>query len=66
MITMKYYCVTCSVDNHGRVTAAITAECEADKQPENSFASTAQRDIYSDWFRSREEAEAFAASAADA
>ena len=33
----KFYCVTSSVDDYGRCTAAITAECEADTKPESKF-----------------------------
>lgn len=59
----KFYCVTSSVDNHGRCTAAITAECEADTKPESKFTSTSRKDIYNDWFGSLSEAREFAKSA---
>lgn len=62
----KFYCVTSSVDDYGRCTAAITAECEADTKPENKFTSTSRKDIYSDWFDSLSEAREFAKSAREA
>lgn len=52
-----YWCVTTSVDNRGRVVANITNTTEAVYKPENSFTSTSRRDIYNDWFDSREAAE---------
>lgn len=63
---MKYYCVTSSVDNRGRVSARITASVEADHIPENSYTSTTRKDIYSDWFGSLEEAREFVAEAQNA
>ena len=59
----KFYCVTSSVDDYGRCTAAITAECEEDTKPESKFTSTNRKDIYSDWFDSLSEAREFAKSA---
>ena len=52
-----YWCVTTSVDNRGRVVANITNTVEAVCKPENSFKSLKHKDIYTDWFESREEAE---------
>lgn len=51
-----YWCVTSSFDDRGRVVAAITRTIEAAKKPENSFTSTPRKDIYNDWFDSREAA----------
>lgn len=62
----KFYCVTSSVDDCGRCTAAITAECEAGTKPESKFTSTSRKDIYSDWFGSLSEAREFAKSAREA
>lgn len=52
-----YYCVTSSVDDNGKVRAAITNVIEVACKPENSFKSLRRKDIYCDWFESREEAE---------
>ena len=54
-----YYCVKSSVDNQGRMTAAITESVEAEVQPADTYISTSRKDIYTDWFESREEAEQF-------
>lgn len=51
-----YWCVTSSFDDRGRVTAAITRVVEATEKPQDSFTSTKRKDIYSDWFDSREAA----------
>lgn len=55
----KYWCVTSSFDDKGKVTAAITNVVEAPEKPENSFRSTRRKDIYFDWFENQEEAEKF-------
>ncbi|MCI8351953.1 MAG: hypothetical protein HFJ86_12465 [Oscillospiraceae bacterium] len=52
----KFYCVTTSFDDRGRVASAITREIEAIVQPENTSSSTSRKDIYNDWFDSREAA----------
>lgn len=62
----KFYCVTSAVDNYGRCTAAITAECEADTKPESKYTSTSRKDIYTDWFSSLSEAREFIESAREA
>lgn len=54
-----YYCVTTSVDDKGKVRAAITNIIEAVCKPEDSYKSLKHKDIYNDWFESPEEAEAF-------
>lgn len=58
-----YYCVKSSVDNHGHMTATITESVEAEEQPADSYVSTSRKDIYMDWFESREEAEKFVCNA---
>lgn len=52
-----WYCVTSSFDDKGKVTAAITSTCEAAVQPEGGFTSTKRKDIYHDWYGSKEEAD---------
>lgn len=54
-----YYCVTSSVDDKGKVRAAITNIMKAICKPENDFKSGKRKDIYHDWFESREEAKNF-------
>ena len=54
-----FWCVTTSVDDRGVVKAAITSTVEAVCQPESSSKSTSRKDIYNDWFDSREEAEKY-------
>lgn len=49
-----YYCVTTSVDDSGRVIAAITSTIQAVCKPEDSFKSLNKKDIYNDWFDSQE------------
>ena len=39
----KWYCVTSSFDNMGRVTAAVTDVIEAEECPHNSFRSTTRK-----------------------
>ena len=58
-----YYCVKSCVDNHGRMTAAITESVEAEEHPTDSYISTSRGDIYTDWFESREEAKKFVSDA---
>lgn len=45
-----YYCVTSTYYGDGRVTSAIVDEVKAEKAPRNSYKSTPDRDIYTDWF----------------
>ncbi len=54
-----YWCVTVTIFDNGRVTAAITASKDADYKPESHFTGTSRRDIYTDWFDRYEDAEAF-------
>lgn len=54
--TKTFWCVTTSVDDRGRVRAAITGFVEDVTKPENSFRSLARKDIYNDWFSDHEEA----------
>lgn len=54
-----YYCVTTSVNDKGKVLAAITDVIEAACKPENSSQSLKRKDIYRDWFEDPEEAKRF-------
>lgn len=54
-----FWCVTTAVYDDGRIAANITSTVEAVSKPENDSRSTARKDIYKDWFGSREEAEKF-------
>lgn len=55
----KYYCVTSSFDDKGRVTAGLTNIIEAEEKPESTFRSTRRKDIYVDWFDDEQEAQDF-------
>ena len=55
----KYYCVTSSFDDKGRVNANITNIIELEQKPENTYTSTRRKDIYNDWFDSEEEAKKY-------
>ena len=55
----KYYCVTSSFDDKGRVTAGLTNVIEAEEKPESTFRSTRRKDIYVDWFDDEQEARDF-------
>lgn len=57
--TKIYYCVTTSVSDSGKVIAAITNTVESACKPENNSKSLNHKDIYNDWFDSKEEAEEF-------
>lgn len=52
-----YWGVTTSFDDRGRVVSNITSTVEAAVKPENTYKSTSRKDIYVDWFESREAAE---------
>lgn len=54
-----YYCVTTSVDDKGKVLAAITSVIEAESKPESSFRSLSWKDVYNDWFDDPDEAKKF-------
>lgn len=54
----KYYAVTSSYYDSGRISAAITNVIEADEPPQNEYHETKRCDVYIDWFESRLEAEA--------
>lgn len=54
-----YYCVTTSVDDNGKVRAAITNVTEVVCKPENNSVSLKRKDIYHDWFDDPEEAKKF-------
>lgn len=52
-----FWCVTTSYDDRGRVISHITNTVQAAEKPEDTYVSTRRRDIYNDWFESREAAE---------
>lgn len=55
-----YYCVTTSVNDRGKVSAAITNVIEAIEKPEGSYKSLKYKDVYHDWFEDLEIAKQFA------
>lgn len=52
-----WHCVVSSFYNDGRVTANIVATQEADERPKSIRKELKTKDVCSDWFGSREEAE---------
>lgn len=52
-----WYGVVTTFDDHGRVTAALVDVKQAVVQPENTSVSSRRKDIYIDWYATREEAE---------
>ena len=54
-----YWCVTTSIYDNGRVISAITNSIQAVKKPKNKSKALRTKDIYHDWFGSKEEAEEF-------
>ncbi len=55
----KFWGVTTTVYDNGRVTSAITSVITAVRIPENKEKELARKTIYMDWFSSEEEANAF-------
>ena len=62
----QFWVVTTSIDDNGNVASAITDIVWTVVKPENSFLSTKRKDIYVDYFESREEAEQHIKDAQDA
>lgn len=62
----KWWCVTTTYDDAGKVRSAITETRGAVKRPNNWSNSTKNLDIYKDWFGSKEEAEAWVKEALNA
>lgn len=60
---MIWWGVTTSFDDAGRVVSHITSTVEADVKPKDTYTSTSKKDIYVDWFESREAAEKHVADA---
>lgn len=58
-----WYGVVSTFHDNGRVTAAVTRTVQATQKPERSFTSAKRRDIYLDWFDSKQEADRFVAEA---
>ena len=54
-----FWCVTTSVYDSGKVIAAITNRIQAVKKPENESRELRGKDVYHDWFGSKEEADQF-------
>lgn len=53
----KWYCVTTIVYDNGKATAKITSSEFSSVQPENTFNSLRDKDIWNDWYDSAGEAE---------
>lgn len=54
-----YFAVTSAYYDDGRVTANIVGTREADTRPAAGYMEMAKCDLYTDWFDTREKAEAF-------
>ena len=54
-----YYCVTSAYYDSGRVVAGITDSAEADAKPDSRCTEARDRDIWSDWFETIEEAKQY-------
>lgn len=52
-----FWCVTTAITDDGRVSCAITDTVRAAVKPKNSFRETKRKDIWVDWFDSKEDAE---------
>lgn len=52
-----WYGVTVAVYDNGKVTAGITDTKQAVIKPENTETSTSRKDIYTDWFSTKKDAE---------
>lgn len=61
-----YYCVTTSVYDDGRITAAITYTKESEHKPQSHSKETRKCDIYTDWFDNEKDAQAFIEEARNA
>lgn len=61
-----FWCVTTSVYDNGKVRAAITNCIQAVKKPENESKELRNKDVYHDWFGSKEEADRFVEDAKNA
>ena len=58
----KYICVCTTYDAYGRTTCEIVGERICEVKPRVRFAITSTRDIFNDWFETREEADAYIAT----
>ena len=63
---MKFYSVVSAFYDNGKTTAFLGDVIEADTIPEESYTELRNRDVYVDWFETRDEALAFANSAINA
>ena len=58
---MTFWVVLSAYYDDGHVTANITGTREADQKPQAGYRETRRADLYTDWFDTREGAEAFVA-----
>lgn len=56
---MTFWAVTTAFYDNGSVTANIVTSVEADQKPQAGYRETRSADIYTDWFDSRQKAQAF-------
>lgn len=61
-----FWCVTTTVYDDGRVVSAIADCIQATSKPENVSRELKRKDVYCDWFDSKEEADQFVKDAKNA
>ncbi len=54
-----WYAVTTTYDDKGNITANITDKTASENRPESSYSNLSRKDIYTDWFSSKPEADLF-------
>ena len=54
-----FWAVTSAYHDDGRITANIVGTREADQRPVAGYMETARCDLYTDWFDSKDKAQAF-------
>ena len=55
----KWWCVVTTIDNRGNMASNIVDTVCQEYKPDNTFRSTPRKDIYADWFSSKEMAEEY-------
>lgn len=58
----KYICVCTTYEADGRTTCEIVGARVCDSKPHVRYAITSARDIFNDWFETRDEADAYIAT----
>ena len=56
---MKYWAVLSAYLDDGRIVATVVGTREADQKPQAGYREARDADLYTDWFDTKEGAEAF-------